>query len=368
MSMIPQNDLRRQQQALADELKAAICAVCDRGWSALGKEVRGFEAEFAEYCGVAHCVSLNSGTDALELALRSLEIGEGDAVATVANAGGYASTAIRVVGAIPHYVDVDPTSMNMSVDSLRSAISQVSAVIVTHLYGRLADMDAVRSLAQASRVTVIEDASHAHGAARAGARAGAMSDIACFSFYPTKNLGAAGDAGAIVTADDGLAQRCRQLAQYGWSRRYQAELQGGRNSRMDEIQAAVLRIKLPHLDGWNERRRQIGAQYAAGLREIPGLHVHGRGDNDDTVHLFVITCPDRDAVIAALHQAGVGATAHYPVADHMQPAFATCHHAESLSVTEGLCASVLSLPCYPEITDDEVKMVIGAVRDVFGDA
>ncbi len=364
--MILLNDLKRQQLALGAELKAAVCKVCDRGWYALGEEVRGFEAEFASYCGVANCIALNSGTDALELALRCLGIGDDDVVVTVANAGGYASTAIRLVGATPHYVDVDGFSMNMTAASLQDAIADVSAVIITHLYGRLAAMDELVAIARGAGVPVIEDASHAHGARRAGRRAGAMSNLACFSFYPTKNLGAAGDAGAIVTDDEGLSKRCRQLAQYGWSTRYNAELAGGRNSRMDEMQAAVLRIKLPHLDGWNDRRRQIAAQYEQGLQNIPQLRLHTRGTDDDTVHLFVVECQDRDTVVEDLQKAGVGAAAHYPVADHRQRAFADCHRSESLSVTEALCDAVMSLPCYPEITDDEVATVIGAVRGVLG--
>lgn len=359
------NDLKRQQQALGDELKAAVGAVCDRGWYSMGEEVRGFEAEFAKYCGVGNCVGLNSGTDALELALRSVGVGPCDTVVTVANAGGYASTAIRVIGATPHYVDVDRAGMNMSPSALDAAIGQVAAVIVTHLYGRLAAMDDLIAIARLHGVPVIEDAAHAHGARRWGRRAGAIGDLACFSFYPTKNLGASGDAGAVVTGDDDLAARCRQLAQYGWSERYNAELPGGRNSRMDEIQAAVLRVKLPHLDRWNERRRRVAAMYEAGLRGVPRLGLDPRGAEDDSVHLFVVECEERSAVLAGLQQAGVGAGAHYPVPDHHQPAFRDCHRAGPLPVTEALCNRVLSLPCYPEITEDEVATVVRVLRALF---
>jgi dTDP-4-amino-4,6-dideoxygalactose transaminase len=364
--MILLNDLRRQQQVLGEELKAAIGAVCDRGWFSMGEEVRGFEMEFAEFCGVAHCVGLNSGTDALEFALRSVGVGPRDAVATVANAGGYASTAIRVVGATPYYIDVDRAGMNMSAGALDAEIGQVAAVIVTHLYGRLAAMDDIVSVACGHGVPVIEDGAHAAGARRDKFRAGAIGDLACFSFYPTKNLGACGDAGAVVTCDAEIAARCRQLAQYGWSERYNAELPGGRNSRMDEMQAAVLRVKLPHLDGWNERRRRAAELYQSGLQGVRTMSFEARGAEDDTVHLFVVECEERNAVLANLRREGVGAGAHYPVPDHHQPAFRNCHRAGPLPVTEALCSRVLSLPCYPEITDDEVATVIDVLRKLLG--
>jgi dTDP-4-amino-4,6-dideoxygalactose transaminase len=223
-------------------------------------------------------------------------------------------------------------------------------------------MDDLLSITRPAGVPVIEDAAHAHGALRHGRRAGAFADLACFSFYPTKNLGAAGDAGAVVTAADELAARCRQLAQYGWSERNHAELPGGRNSRLDEIQAAVLRVKLPYLDNWNKRRRQIAEFYENGLRGVPGLSFQPRGDDDDTVHLFVIECDNRTAVQMALKEAGVATGAHYPVADHQQRAFRDVHRAGQLPVTEALCARVLSLPCYPEIRDDEVYGVVSALQ------
>ena len=364
--MIPLNNLKRQQQALGQELKAAIGAVCDRGWFSMGAEVQGFETEFSEYCGVGHCVGLNSGTDALELALRSVGVGPRDAVATVANAGGYASTAIRVVGATPYYIDVERASMNMSAGALDAEIGKVAAVIVTHLYGRLAAMDDIVSVARRHGVPVIEDGAHAHGARRDGFRAGAIGDLACFSFYPTKNLGACGDAGAVVTSDAGIAARCRQLAQYGWSERYNAEISGGRNSRMDEMQATVLRVKLPHLDGWNNRRRSVAELYQSGLRDVHGIGFEARGAEDDTVHLFVVECEDRSTVLANLREGGVGAGAHYPLPAHHQPAFRNCHRAGPLPMTEALCRRVLSLPCYPEITDDEVATVIGVLRELLG--
>ena len=360
--MILLNDLKRQHQDLEDEIRAAVVNVCGSGWYVLGEQVRAVETDFATYCGVGHCIGLNSGTDALEIALRGLGLGTGNAVATVANAGGYASTAIRCVGATPYYIDVDPETYNMDLDKLQPVIDHVQAVVVTHLYGRLAPMDKLLALVRSAGVPVIEDAAHAHGASRDGQKVGAWGDLACFSFYPTKNLGAVGDGGAIVTANKALADRCRCLAQYGWSERNRAAVPGGRNSRLDEIQAAVLRVKLPRLDQWNKRRRQVAALYESGLENIPALSFRPRGGTEDTVHLFVIECADRTAVQISLKEAGIGSAVHYPVADHQQPAYQVVQHSVPLPVTEALCGRVLSLPCYPEIHTDEVASVVAALQ------
>src|ERR1017187_5285117 len=256
------NDLLRQTTALQSELEAGVNRVLASGWYILGRECTAFESEFAAYCGVAHCISVANGTDGLELSLRSLGIGPGDAVATVANAGGYSTTAIRALGAEPLYIDIDPSTMNMSAADLAARLTPaVRAVIATHLYGRMALLPALLAVTGRAAVPLVEDCAQAHGAALGGKKAGSWGALACFSFYPTKNLGALGDGGAITTNDGRLAQRVISLRQYGWSSKYRCS-EYGRNSRMDEMQAAILRAKLPHLDGWNARRREIAATYS----------------------------------------------------------------------------------------------------------
>lgn len=332
------NDLQRHNQPLAEAVAQATRRVLERGWFVLGPEVEAFEAEFAAYCGVGHCVGVGNGTDALELALRAVGLGPGMRVATVANAGMYSTTAILACGAVPVYVDVDPQTMLID----PSALPPADALIVTHLYGRMADMP--RLMAAAGRMPVIEDCAQAHGAMLDGRRAGSWGAAGCFSFYPTKNLGALGDGGAVVTNDAAIDRRVRALRQYGWTSKYTAEIPGGRNSRLDELQAAILRLKLPLLDGWNARRCAIAAAY--GLAP--------RGGPDDVVHLYVIRCAGRDRLRAALRERGVGAEVHYPLPDYRQPAVAL---EAVLPHTERCCREVLTLPCFPEMTDEEVHRV-----------
>jgi dTDP-4-amino-4,6-dideoxygalactose transaminase len=358
--VIPVIDLSRQHAPLRAELDAAIARVLDREWYILGEEVNAFEAAFAAYCGVRHCVAVANGTEALQLALRALGVGPGDRVATVANAGGYATSAITQAGAIPVYVDVDPIALLMSAQTLASLTApDVRAVIVTHLYGRMADVDAIAGIARPRGIALIEDCAQAHGARRDGRMAGTLSDVGCYSFYPTKNLGALGDAGALVTDDAALTQRLRQLRTYGWSSKYHCAITGGMNSRMDELQAAVLSAKLPHLDVWNRRRRAIARRYAGAIRNahiaLPPL-----ADDADVVHQYVVRSPARDALRAYLSDAGVATDVHYPVADHLQDAWRAPAAATGLEQTVRACASVLSLPCHPGLDDAEVDTVAAA--------
>ena len=324
------NDLLRQTTALQGELSASVNRVLASGWYILGRECTAFEAEFAAYCGVAHCVSVANGTDALELALRALGIGPGDIVATVANAGGYSTTAIRAIGAEPLYIDIDPATMNMSAADLAARLTPaVRAVIATHLYGRMADLPALLAVTGREGVPLVEDCAQAHGAAIGGKKAGSWGALACFSFYPTKNLGALGDGGAVTTNHQRLAQRVKSLRQYGWSSKYQCA-EYGRNSRMDEMQAAILRAKLPHLDAWNARRREIAATYSAALAGRPIQCPPDFGE-DYVAHLYVIRTQARDQVRAALKACGIATDIHYPVPDHLQEAArgtpaAAAHH------------------------------------------
>ena len=334
-----------------------------RGYYILGPEGEAFEHEFAAYCQTAHCVALANGTDALELALRALGVGPGDGVATVANAGGYSSTAIRAIGATPLYVEVSADTLNIDPKALAAALTpRVKAIIVTHLYGLMAEMPELLRLAARLGVPVVEDCAQAHGAELEGKRAGSLGAIGCYSFYPTKNLGALGDGGAVVTHDESLARTVRQLRQYGWNSKYVSTLAGGRNSRMDEMQAAFLRTKLLHLDDWNARRRAAAAAYTAGLAGLD-LRLPPSPGAAYVAHLYVIRSQRRAALQAAFKAAGIGSDIHYPVPDHLQESGRDLGYKPgALPITEAACQQVLTLPCFPELRPDEIERVIAATR------
>jgi len=355
------NDLKRHTDSIVDELRAAAERVLARGWFVLGPEVEAFEREFAEYCATSQCVALGNGTEALELALRAVGVGPGDQVATAANAGGYSTTAIRALGGVPVYAEIDDDTLTMSPEALAGVLtSAVRAVVVTHLYGRMADMPRLLAAADRLGIPIVEDCAQAHGAILGGKRAGAWGAIGCYSFYPTKNLGALGDGGAIVCGDAALAQSVRLLRQYGWSSKYHSSVAGGRNSRLDEIQAAFLRAKLTHLDGWNTRRRDIAAAYARGLAGL-GLRLPARRGPDDVTHLYVVRSDRRDGLQTELAKAGITSAVHYPIADYLQPGWQDSGQARGfLPLTEAACAQVLTLPCYPELRDEEVDRVVAA--------
>jgi len=356
------NDLRRHQEAVAGAIGESLARVAQSGWFVLGAEGEAFEAAFAAYCGTPHAIGVANGTDALELALKALGVKAGDRVATVANAGFYACTALNAIGAAPLFVDVDAESQLMDLDALETALGQhpVAAIVVTHLYGRLHDMDRLAALSRRFATPLLEDCAQAHGAARDGRRAGSFGDAAAFSFYPTKNLGALGDGGAVVTRRADVDEAVRALRQYGWSGKYEVSRAGGRNSRLDELQAAVLRAKLPRLDGWNARRREISARYSQGISH-PEVRTPPVSGEDDVAHLYVVRTARRDALRAHLKSAGVAADVHYPIPDHRQPCWAGRLDVR-LPVTEELAGEVLTLPCFPELTHAEVDQVIAAVN------
>ncbi len=346
------------------DLATPVLSVLKSHWYILGKEVTSFEEEFSNYVGTDYCISVANGSDALELALRGLNINCGARVVTVANAGFYSSTAIHAVGATPVYVDIDPISLTLCPISLIKAIeTKPSAIIVTHLYGQLANIEEIVRIASAAGIPVLEDCAQSHGASRNGKQAGSFGTIACFSFYPTKNLGALGDGGAIVTNDSLLATKIRQLRQYGWSQKYQVAIPGGRNSRLDEMQAAILRVKLPHLDNWNAQRRSIAKRYNEAFSGLE-LQLPSSVGEDYVGHLYVVRVKDRARFIAALKQKMIGADIHYPIADHHQPAYAI-DSPLSMKETELACETVVSLPCFPGLTVDEVSRVIDAVKIYF---
>ena len=360
---VPFNDLARQTAAFRPALDAAYGRIVERGRFVMGPETEAFETALAESCGARRALGVGNGTDALELALRALRLEPGASVAAVANAGMYGATAILAAGLTPVFVEAEPGRATMDPASLEAALARgCSAVLVTHLYGRLADMEPIAALARAAGAPLLEDAAQAHGAERDGKRAGSWGVAGCFSFYPTKNLGALGDGGAVVTSDEAFADRLRRLRQYGWGRKYVSELAGGRNSRLDELQAAFLMAKLPRLAELNERRRAIARRYNAAFEGL-GLELPPGPEADDVAHLYVVRSPRRDALAEALAAQGVASEIHYPVPDHRQPAIEQAMGRQpALSVTERLCAESLSLPCFPELTEPEIARVIAAVR------
>ena len=360
---VPFNDLKRHYAVLADSIDGALRRVASSGWYIMGPEHDSFEREFAAYCGTKHAVAVANGTDALELALRCLDCGPGDEVITVANAGGYATTAIVQVGAVPVFVDVEMTSLTMSPGSLAGAVNEKTrAVVVTHLFGQMVDMAGIRSVLKGRSLFLIEDCAQAHGAMLCGRRAGSLGDIGTFSFYPTKNLGALGDGGAVITNDDEIAGRLRELRQYGWAQRYDARTPRGRNSRMDELQAAILRVKLPLLDQWNEMRRGIASQYMKAC-EGTALKVVHAASLAYVGHLCVALHPERDAFRERLRSRGIGTAVHYPRLDHEQTALRDLPwRSVELDASKIAVAQILSLPCFPELTQEEIAYVCESLR------
>lgn len=360
---IPVNSLLRHIEPLQDDLAAAAAGIIRSGYFVLGPAVAAFEAQFAAYCGVAHCIGVANGTDALELAVKGVGVAPGDRVAVAANAAMYGTSAVLAAGADPVFVDIDPARTAIDAAALQVALAAdpgIRAVVITHLYGRLAAVEALVAVARKASVAVIEDCAQAHGARDSHGRlAGSFGDAASFSFYPTKNLGALGDGGAVVTADDGIAARVRQLRQYGWSAKYTNAVAGGRNSRLDEIQARMLSVMLPMLDGWNDRRRAVAARYCTEIRH-PDIQLPLAPDQSDVAHLFVVRSARRDDLKAHLATAGVQTDIHYPLPDHRQPCFAGRFSDVHLPITELHAGTVLTLPCFPELTDDEASRVIAA--------
>jgi len=355
---VPIQDPKRQYTLLKEDIERCVRAVFESGRWLLGEQVKTFEASFARYCGVKNACSVANGTDALELAL--LAAGAKDReVITVANAGGYTTTACRVIGAFPVYVDIDPDSLLMSASAAIEAVTpRTSAIVVTHLYGRLADISSFRSgLVSRGRqdIKIIEDCAQAHGAYREDHHAGSLGDFGTFSFYPTKNLGAMGDGGAII-CDDDSAHKLMQLRQYGWRERYYSVVPYGRNSRMDEIQAAILQIKLPYLDEWNKRRRQIVQHY----REAASSPFDIWFDNSPAfvAHLAVARHPERERIRKYFQDSGVMTEVHYPILDCDQPSQQDLPCAvHDLSVTRAVVKEIFTLPCFPEMSDEEVSFV-----------
>ena len=360
---VPFLDLARETDELRSVLDAAVDRVLRGGRFVLGEEVSAFEREFAAYCGAAEAVGVASGTDAITLALAGLGVGSGAEVVTAANTCVPTVVGIERAGATPVLADVDPATATLDPASVEEVLTErTRAVVAVHLYGRCAEMEPLLALARRHGLLLVEDAAQAHGAEYNGVRVGALADAAAFSFYPTKNLGAVGDAGAVVTSDPQVAERARALRSYGESEDRVSQ-ERGLNSRLDSIQAAVLRAKLPFLDAWTERRRALADSYAALLAdaavELPRARPMGR----HVFHLFAVRVRRRDAVRAALAARGVQTGVHYPRPVHRHPAYARLAAGRSFPVSERLSEEVLSLPLYPQLTDGEAERVARAVRD-----
>lgn len=361
--MIPFLDLKAPHQELQAELDAVWVRVRDSGWYILGPEVDAFEQEYAAYCGARHCVGVANGLDALHLALRAMDVGPGDEVIVPSNT--YIATwlAVSQCGATPVPVEPDPATHNIDPARIEAAITPCTKVILpVHLYGQPADLDPILAIARKHGLRVLEDAAQAHGARYKGQRVGAHGDAVAWSFYPGKNLGALGDAGAVTTNDDAVADRLRVLRNYGSRVKYVNEVQGW-NSRLDPLQAAILRVKLAHLDAWNARRAEVAALY---LRELAdcGVGLPQVPDWAQPVwHLFVIRHPQRDALQQRLAQAGIGTLIHYPIPPHRQQAYAgQAWPAQAFPIANQLAAEVLSLPIGPHLPMAQAAQVAAAVR------
>jgi dTDP-4-amino-4,6-dideoxygalactose transaminase len=363
--MIPFLDLKAQHRALREELLAAAARVLDSCQFVLGEEVAAFEEEFAAFCGVKQAIGVNTGTSALHLALLAAGIGPGDEVVTVSHTFVATVSAIRYAGATPVLVDVDPTSFTMDPRLVERAITKrTKAILPVHLYGQPADMDPILEIARKHGLCVIEDACQAHGAEYKGRRAGSMGHMAAFSFYPGKNLGACGEGGALVTNDPELAKRVRMLRDWGQDRRYHHALEGF-NYRMDGLQGAFLRVKLRHLPAWTDARRAHAARYrelfAGSSVRVPTEMPYAK----HAYHLYAVMTPARDGLHAALHEKGIATGFHYPTPVHLQPCFAALGYRKGdLPRTERAAAEEISLPMYPELTEDQIRAVAAAVLDL----
>ena len=365
METVPYLDLRAQYRPLRNEVLSALEEICESTSFAQGPATSEFEDKFAAYCGVANCVSLNSGTSALHLALRCLDVGPGDEIVTVSMTFIATAWAISYTGATPVFVDIDPVRRTLNPDNLEAAItSRTKAIIPVHLYGMPAEMDRIMAIADRHGLPVIEDAAQAHGAKYLNKLVGQFGQMACFSFYPGKNLGAYGEGGALITNDASVAQRARSLRDHAQSQKYLHD-EIGYNYRMDTFQGAVLSIKLKHLDEWTAARIERARFYTELLKDssykLPA-HISG---SECVWHCYVIETPARDRVRSALQNAGIQTAIHYPLPVHLQKPYAHLgYRTGDLPVTEELCEQCLSLPIYPELSKEKISRVASALLDL----
>jgi len=368
--MVPFLDLKRQDKGMGEEILSAINKVYEKGRFILGEEVSAFEKEFARYCGVRYGVGVASGTDAISLALKTAGIGEGDEVVTVANSFIATALAISFAGAKPVFVEINPETYTMNPNALEDFLKRrkrrkIKAALPVHLYGHPAEMDSIMEIANRYDLIVIEDACQAHGAEFGGKRVGSFGALGCFSFYPTKNLGAYGDGGMVVTDNEKYYEKLRLLRCYGEKKRYQHVLKGG-NSRLDEIQAAILRVKLRHLDQWNEERRRKARTYMTMLQAFPVLRPFEMEEARHVYHLFVIRTKKRNRLQTFLKEKGIDTLIHYPIPIHLQKAYRELGYQRGdLPLTEQCSREVLSLPFFTGLVDEELEEVAQQMKNFF---
>lgn len=359
---VPFLDLKAAYDELASELEPALLRAARSGWYILGQEVTAFEQAFAQYLGVGHCVGVANGLEALQLSLTAMGIGAGDEVIVPSNTYIACWLAVSQCGATPVPVEPDEATFNLDPGRIEAAITpRTRAIMAVHLYGHPAEMAPIRELARQRGLKVLEDCAQAHGARYRGEHVGALGDAAAWSFYPGKNLGALGDAGAITTHDAELAARLRRLRNYGSQVKYVNE-ERGFNSRLDELQAAVLQVKLGHLDDWNARRKRIAARYQQALAGLPLVLPRAAEWAEPVWHLYVVRSEKRDALQAHLKARGVDTLIHYPIPPHRQRAYADSFQLQSFPISERLHEQVLSLPIGPQLSDEQTEMVVEAVR------
>jgi len=355
---LPVFDVLAHDRAIAGEIAAAIERVLASGWFVLGRELEGFEAAYSQWLGGGHIVGVASGTEAIQLALTAAGVGPGDTVLTAPNTAVPTASAITATGARPIFADVEAGTALLDVRAIEAALRpDTRAIVPVHLYGRAAPMDEILAIARRHNLAVIEDAAQAHGARRQGRPAGTWGDLGAFSFYPSKNLGAYGDAGAIWTADGALAQRLRELRNYGQTERYRHE-SVGINSRLDEIQAAILAVKLPHLAAWNTRRQALARRLRELLAGLPLVLPDEAPEGDHGHHLFVVRVKERERVRAELAALGIGTQVHYPIAVHRQGAYRYLGYADgAFPRAEAWCRETLSLPFSPALDENDLSRI-----------
>lgn len=360
---IPLVDLKAQYGPLEEQIRKAWDGVLASMQLFLGPNVRAFEQEFAQYCGVEHAIGVGDGTSAIQLALRAAEIGPGDEVITVSHTFIATGEAILLAGATPVFVDIDPQTLLMDVSQVEAQITpRTRAILPVHLYGQCVDMDPLLDIARRHNLLVIEDACQAHGAEYKGRKAGSLGDMAAFSFYFTKNLGAYGEGGMVTTRNGDLAKRIRMLRDHGSEKRYYHEFLGT-NGRLDELQAAALRVKLPHLDEWNAQRRANAEVYRQGLKDVAVTLPFDAPGTTPVYHLYVIRTPQREGLRAHLNECGIGTGIHYPVPIHQQQVYAKLGlPIPSLPVTEQAVTEILSLPMYADLKSDQIERVTTEIK------
>jgi len=360
--MIPFIDFKTEYAEISEEITETVQKVLKSGWFILGEEVKRFEEDFSKYIGTKYSVGVNSGSDALFLALKVLGIGEGDEVITVSHTFISTVDAIMRNGARPVFVDIEPDTYCIDVSKIEKKITnKTKAILPVHLYGHPADMEPIMKLAEKYNLFVIEDACQAHGAEYKGKKVGSIGDLGCFSFYAVKNLGAYGDGGIVVTNDKELAEKLKKFRNYGSSQKYHQDFIGI-NSRLDEIQAAILRVKLKYLEEWNKKRRIVANTYNNQLKNTGIILPIERNFAKHVYHLYVIRCKNRDMLQQYLQKNGIQTQIHYPIPVHRQKAYLRLGHDSCLTITENVCNEILSLPMHPWISEEEISQIVKVIK------